>query len=628
MKAAITVDTGRVVARPNPSMWGIFYEEINHAGDGGLYAEQLLNRNFAAGCLPEETVYSGGKVLTKEGHEEAFSIEDPLPGWSVKPGYASEALISRTVDDPRNPECPYQMKLTLWDKGYGARIVNSGYWGFSACPEGYHGMIIVKSAEIASLRVGLMRSNGAAVTSAEITGIGPAYRKFEFTLEGAAHTDLRFFIEVSGNGAVCFDYVSLFPNNTYLNRKYGFRKDLVEALQGLKPGFVRFPGGCVVEGINLQNAIHWKKTLGPAEDRPGHWDLWSYRCTDGLGMHEFLQLCEDLDAEAMYVCNCGMSCQGRKPELASPEEVRRWLADALDAIEYMIGGTDTVWGAKRAENGHPAPFQLRYVEIGNENWGPEYAGRYRLFYDAIHERYPQLELIADCRVEDAPLDIVDDHYYTPPQVMPQIWDKYERSGGSGEKIYVGEYACNQEVGYGNLLSAVSEACFMIGMERGADVVRIASYAPLFCNENDRKWPVNLINFNKDQVYALPSYYVQQLFSKLNPQEVFQTGTENVIGDSRLYASAGRLGKELIVKVACFGVEAVTAELSVRGAALGGEATVLLLSGDDPAATNSALCPFEITPSELTIPVDGGSGLTYTFPACSLTVLRIPLANAD
>ncbi len=623
MKSGINIDLQKVIANPNPKMWGIFYEEINHAGDGGLYAEQILNRNFAGANLPEGTVYFNGKAMTKEGHLENFPIKESLPGWKLKCGYGTEAVLSKTLDDPRNPDCPEQMKLFLCDQGNGARIINSGYWGFSVCSEGYHGTVIVKSRDIQTMRVGLMRTNGAVVAEAEIAGIEAEYKKFEFTLSGTDAKDVRFFIEVLGSGTICFDFVSLFPNHTYLNRKYGLRKDLMEFLKAMRPGFVRFPGGCVVEGINLQNAIHWKKTIGPIEDRPGHWDLWNYRCTDGLGMHEFLQMCEDLNADAMYVCNCGMSCQGRMSETLSPGEDNHWLTDALDAIEYMIGSTDSFWGAKRAENGHPAPFPLRYLEIGNENGGEYYAAQYRLFYQTIHEKYPQLELIANCRVENAPLDMVDDHYYTLPQTMPQIWDKYQKPEEKVDRIYVGEYACNQEVGYGNLISAVSEACFMIGMERSANRVRIASYAPLFCNENDRAWPVNLINFNKDHVFGLPSYYVQKLFSELNPEEVFETAVNHPGTDSRIFVSAGKRKKELIVKVACFGTEDVTADLSISGGDAGNQACAILLGGESEAATNSIVSPFEITPSEVPLSLDGNR-FTYTFPACSFTVFRIPL----
>jgi len=386
----------------------------------------------------------------------------------------------------------------------------------------------------------------------------------------------------------------------------------------MKPGFLRFPGGCVVEGINLENAIHWKNTIGAIEDRPGHWDLWGYRCTDGLGMLEFCLLGEALEADLMYVMNCGLSCQGRNPEFADGAELDTWVQDALDAIEYIKGDINTKWGAKRAEDGHPEPFNLRYVEIGNENWGPEYFSRYALFRAAIREKYPELEIIADCLIQGEDYDLRDDHYYTVPHTFPHMNGRYKNEK---EKIYVGEYACNAEVGYGNLLSAISEATFMTDMENCCDTVRIASYAPLFCNDNNRKWGVNLINFDRKYVFGLPSYYVQKLFACNKTEYVVENDCEFIKGaETNLFVTAGIDGNELVIKAVNFGTEDIEAEfLSERIAA--GKVGIYAVSGENPTDTNSLLYPKNIIDVKMEATAEKGR-LELRMTPWSFAVIRV------
>jgi len=614
MNKTVRIDTGKVIGTPNPKMWGIFYEEINHAGDGGLYAELIFNRNFADRELPEGSFYADGKVITPNNHRENFDLSDPLPGWTLKNSVGTTAVMKKIYDAPRNPKCAAQLQLTF--DGC-ARLVNSGYWGINAKAGGYNGFIIARSADTASVKVGLMRKDGSVLASTVIDGIAAAYTKLPFALTVATpDSDARFFIEAEGKGTLVLDFVSLFPDDTC----GVFRRDLLDMLKGMKPGFLRFPGGCVVEGITLRNAIHWKDTVGPIEDRPGHWDLWDYRCTDGLGMLEFCLLGETLDADLMYVCNCGLSCQCRKNENAAGEEHDWWLQNALDGIEYICGDVTTTWGAKRAEDGHPAPFNLRYVEIGNENSGDLYAVRYKKFREVIAQKYPNLELIADERVEGAQYDLADDHYYVAPAQFPALCGKYD---GPGEKVYVGEYACNQDVGYGNLLGAISDATFMTHMENCCDRVRIASYAPLFCNDNDRKWPVNLINFDRSRVFGLPSYYVQKLFALNAVDQVVANDSEIVAGAStNLFVTAGVKGDELVIKAANFNPEAAATEfVSERIAA--GEACVVLVAGEKETDTNSLLYPENVTDVQTTAAAQDGK-LAIELPAWSFAVIRVKL----
>ncbi len=309
--------------------------------------------------------------------------------------------------------------------------------------------------------------------------------------------------------------VSLFPGETWKNRPNGLRRDLAGLLADMRPSFVRFPGGCVVEGATLENRVQWKRTIGDIAGRPGHWNLWGYRATDGLGFHEFLQLCEDLDADPLYVINVGMSCQGRAGMVADPEQLKDYLQEALDALEYAMGPATSHWGALRAANGHPKPFVVRYVEIGNENGGPDYQRAYRFIQSGIKRAYPGVITIANERVmltdqdrasyPGVSLEMIDEHYYQSPSFFYEQstqYDTYDRSDSVG--IYIGEFAVTAGgPGKGNLLAALGESAFMIGMERNADKVRMASYAPTFVNVNDRAWNPDMIVYDGSRSYGTP-----------------------------------------------------------------------------------------------------------------------------
>jgi alpha-L-arabinofuranosidase len=306
--------------------------------------------------------------------------------------------------------------------------------------------------------------------------------------------------------------VSLFPEDTWKKRPNGMRPDLAEMLLALKPGFVRFPGGCWVEGDTMALAYRWKQTIGDLSERRTQHNIWQYEATHGIGYHEYLQLCEDLHAEPLFVINCGMSHK----EVVPMDKMSEFVQDALDAIEYANGPASTTWGARRAQNGHPAPFNLKYMEIGNENGGPAYNERYALFYDTIKAKYPQMHLVANewgGIPRSRRVELVDEHYYSTPEFFIHNAGKYDSYDRAGRKVYVGEYAVTQGCGQGNLRAAVGEAAFMTGMERNSDVVLMASYAPLFANVNYKRWNPDLINFDTSRAYGLPSYYVQKMFSE-------------------------------------------------------------------------------------------------------------------
>ena len=347
------------------------------------------------------------------------------------------------------------------------------------------------------------KQGGTVLTSQRFTGIGPEWKKFEAVLTAAA-TEPNARLVIAATGTVWLDMVSLMPKGQL------FRADLLKLLADMQPAFVRFPGGCWVEGDEMRFAYRWKRTIGDVAARAGCWNLWGYHCNNGLGFHEYLLLCEALGAEPLFVINCGMSHR----ETIPLEKMGEFVEDALDAIEYCNGPADSKWGSLRAKAGHPAPFNLKYMEIGNENGGPAYQERYPLFHDAIKKRYPDMHLILDY-VPSAkrPSEIVDEHYYDSPGFFMRHADKYDTYPRTAHKVYVGEYAVTNGAGRGNLKAALGEAAFMTGLERNGDVVVLASYAPLFEHVGWKRWNPNAILFDAARSYGTPSWQVQTMFGR-------------------------------------------------------------------------------------------------------------------
>lgn len=315
------------------------------------------------------------------------------------------------------------------------------------------------------------------------------------------------------------------PDNTYMG--HGLRTDLVEKLKGMSPKFMRFPGGCIVEGTTPSTAMRFRDTVGPAWERPSKLFVWHYRSTLGLGFHEYLQLCEDLGMEPLYVCNCGMTCQGRKSVLLEGEALDEMVQDTLDAIEYAIGSKESKWGRLRASMGHPEPFKMTYLEIGNENWGPDYEKRYNMIYKKVKELYPQIKTIANEHVEKngCPAECVDEHFYNTTEFFAERVNYYDDYDRKGPKIFVGEVAVNEGNYMGQLYAALGEAAFLMGIEKNQDIVTLASYAPLFENVNYRAWYPNLIRFNNHQSLGIPTYYVWKMFGQNRGEYVVRSEDE-------------------------------------------------------------------------------------------------------
>ena len=624
-RATITVNTTVERHELNPYMYGVFFEEINHSGDGGIYPEQVRNRNFCNAKLPEGTVYYNGHMrnatsydlATVAGEEFGGREYDPeailLEGWSLYTEGEALAKIEPWYLEPRNPAVANQLKLSVANIQRGtAAVVNDGFWGIRLEKGKYNFTLISRGIGITRLTARVVDPEGNIAAEVRVEGITEKFNKQVLVMESSRDVKgCKLYLIPEEIGELYLDYVSIFPQDTYKGRPNGMRKDLAEAIAALKPKFLRFPGGCLVEGVSFQNAFHFKETLGPVEDRPGKWTLWWYRRTDGIGFHEYLQFCEDIGAEAMYVFNCGITCQLRKAQYATWEQMKDVLQEAIDALDYALAPADSPMGALRAANGHPEPFKVRYVEIGNENYGTKYIERYNYCYEALKVRYPAIEFIIttdyDTRMAFSPnwlqyepvrpkaIELVDVHYYEAPQTMVGLKDVIDNFERKGPKLYVGEFGTTSGAGIGNMASASAEAALMITLENNGDLVRLASFAPLMCNEHDRKWPVNLICFNEDTVYGIPSYHVQKLFFN-NMEKVVVDSRADVRSfndEAKVNVVAGIAeDKNILVKISNFSYNNTIASFALDFEYT--EVKVWEIASENPTDTNSIACPEKIS----------------------------------
>lgn len=503
----LNVDAAHPGIEISPTLYGAFFEDINHAADGGLYAELIQNRSFEDN-LRKPRHWSLVKTGTAAG-------TIALDGKNLLNSAQSRAL---------------RLDVTIADTDGSVGISNDGYWGIGINKDIQYDLSFFAKANsgfTGDIKASLQSADGQTVYGqVVITGVGTEWQKYTAVIT-ANETDpnARLVLSTNSVGSVWFDVVSLFPP-TFNHRSNGLRPDLATMVKDMKPRFMRFPGGCFVEGDTMENAFRWKTTIGKIEERPGHSNLWQYTTTDGMGYHEFLQLSEDLGAEPLYVINVGIAHQDNIPI----NELDPWIQEVLDAIEYANGDITTQYGALRAVNGHPAPFNMKYVEIGNENnqhdnndnRSNHYGDRYIKFYNAIKEKYPNIQTIGNVEAWGTdtpswqyshPIEIIDEHYYRGTQWFIDMANKYDSYDRKGAKIYVGEYAVTSaaDCGTGNLNAAIGEAVFMTGLERNSDVVKMASYAPLFVNTNNRLWSPDAIVYNSSSAYGTPSYYVQKMF---------------------------------------------------------------------------------------------------------------------
>lgn len=530
----ITIDLSQEGAEIPSSLYGIFFEEITHSGDGGLYAEMIRNRGFEDGTLPSGTVLQEGRAVAKPLHCYSndsinhWSVEWSeslfMEGWEVKCiSNAKAPSYQITENQPLNSATPHSLFINLDEAETDVLVINTGYWGI-AVTEGqtynFQFHLLTKDLENALVKAILLDSKDQVVTSKEFqtkrNGLWNCYEG-SFVSNTTAN-DLRFALLLPHKGKVYIDFVSMFPENTFRGHKNGLREDVAGMLEALQPDFVRWPGGCIVEGLTMDNRIKWKETIGDITKRPGEYNLWGYRSTYGFGYHEFLQFCEDINAEGMFVCNAGMSCLFRNGDYWKEEaQIDGLIQEALDAIEYALGDTTTIYGKKRAANGHAQPFPLKYVEVGNENIGLRYAKNYNRFYKAIKEKYPQIEVI--CALMFSPhiqdtdtIEVLDPHYYETAGWFynnAYVYDKLPDN--LPYKIYVGEYAA---IGRPSLYSSLAEAAYLTGVERNADKVQMVSYAPLL--QNAAHGRDHLLVLKNDSIYGRTNYYVLKMFSENRP----------------------------------------------------------------------------------------------------------------
>ncbi|KAK1421869.1 hypothetical protein QVD17_24559 [Tagetes erecta] len=537
------------------TLFGVFFEEINHAGAGGLWAELVSNRGFESG-----------------GHHSP-SIIDP---WSI---IGNDSLIKVSTEAS---SCFKQNPIALRMEVFcgndcpvgGVGIYNPGYWGMNIEKgKTYNLVLYFRSLGSVNVSVSLTDSTGLqtlATTNIIRTDVSN-WTKLEAKLEAkGSSSNARLQLTTGTKGVIWFDQVSLMPTDTY--KGHGFRKDLFKMVADMKPAFIRFPGGCFVEGEYLRNAFRWKETIGAWEERPGHFgDVWFYWTDDGLGHYEFFQLAEDLGAEPIWVFNNGISHQ----ESVDPSVIMPFVQEALDGIEFARGDANSTWGSIRAAMGHPEPFGLKYVAIGNEDCNKKYyRENYLQFYAAIRQAYPDIKMISNCdgsRVKlDHPADMYDFHIYSDARTVFSMANTFDDTSRVGPKAFVSEYAVTgDDAGLGSLLASLAEAGFLMGLEKNSDIVEMASYAPLFVNTNDKRWKPDAIVFDSSQSYGTPSYWMQHFFKDSNGATLLKS-TLHTNSSYPLEASAivfqDPVDKKnyLRVKVVNFGSSTVNLKISIDG----------------------------------------------------------------
>ncbi|AXY72516.1 alpha-L-arabinofuranosidase [Paraflavitalea soli] len=627
-----TVKANQVKAPVQKTMWGIFFEDINFGADGGIYAELVKNRSF--------------------------EFATPLMGWKEQKlnNAQGAVLIINRGEQSTNPR--YARFTVRSASGYG--ITNEGFRGMGiTANQQYDLSLLARATEgRTKLRIELVSANNQKIAETSINLAGNEWKKYTASLT-ATTTDPKAKLNIwfDGTGVVDADMISLFPKNTWKNRPGGLRADLVQLLADMKPGFLRFPGGCIVEGRELENRYQWKKTIGAVDEREVIINRWNtefrhkltpdYYQSFGLGFYEYFLLADDIGAEPLPILNCGMACQFNTAEVVPTEDLDPYIQDALDLIEFANGGTDTKWGKVRAQMGHPAPFNLKLLGVGNEQWGEQYIERYKLFAKAIKEKYPAVQLVSSVGPNpDGPLfdyldptlrglkaDILDEHYYRAPDWFLKNARRYDNYDRKGPKIFAGEYAAQSKAvasadNSNNWQCALSEAAFMTGLERNADVVHMASYAPLFAHAEGWQWTPDLIWFNNLQSYGTPNYYVQKLFSVNKGTHVVNMTLNNEIagGQNGLYANAciDSVAKEVIVKIVNTGATPQSSEVNIEGVKkLATTANVEVLKNEDLQQANSFAQPTGISPQPTTLPFKGKK-LPVTLAPYSFQVIRVKI----
>lgn len=629
----LTVEANKPVAEIQPSMWGIFFEDINFAADGGIYAELVKNRSF--------------EFLT------------PMMGWKeLKTGNASGKVLIENRGDAHinNPRFAH-VTVDAANGGFG--LTNEGFRGMGVKEgEQYNFSILVRNSESSTVKltVELVSADGKKIGECSINGFKGGWNQYTASLTSkASDAKARLNIIFTGKGSVDIDMVSLFPHHTWKNRPNGLRADLVQLLYDLKPGFVRFPGGCIVEGRDLANRYQWKTTVGKVEERKQIINRWNtefswrpapdYFQSYGLGFYEYFLLSEDIGAEPLPIINCGMACQYNTGEVVPMNQLEPYVQDMLDLIEFANGDATTKWGSLRAQMGHPAPFNLKMIGVGNEQWDEQYVDRYKVIAKTLKEKYPNIKLVASSgpspdgdrfdylwkELKALNGDLVDEHYYQSPEWFYKNASRYDSYDRKGPKVFAGEYASHTKGGTApesrnNWEAALSEAALMTGLERNAAVVHMASYAPLFAHIEAWQWNPDLIWFDNLRSFGTPSYYVQKAFANNKGTNVVPIlcGGAAVAGKDSLYASSviDQKSHELIVKVANASASAKATQIEVKGVSVNAKsASCQVMQAQNLADYNTLDTPTKVAPKPAAVKV-AGSKLTLTLDGRSFYLIKV------
>jgi alpha-L-arabinofuranosidase len=644
-KNTIIIKADQAGAEVQPTMWGVFFEDINMGADGGIYAELVKNRSF--------------------------EFSKPLMGWSVQQKKFTEGtvLVHNRQDNTGNPRF-VRITANNAEKG-NLGIINEGFRGMGV-RQGLRYDFSVMYRQVTpgvQMHVELIDSNKQVLggttllpaTEKEAPGGGSivsGWKKQSVSFQATAtNPKAKLHIWFEGTGIIDLDMISLFPENTWKKRPGGLRADMVQLLADMKPGFIRFPGGCIVEGFDLSQRYQWKKTLGPVEERQMLINRWNFEFahrptpdyfqTFGLGFFEYFQLAEDIGAEPLPILNAGMACQFNTAEVVPLDQLGPYVQDALDLIEFANGAATTTWGKVRAEMGHPAAFNLKMIGIGNENWGPQYVERLKIFTNAIKEKYPEIKIVnssgtdpngdrfdyLDGELRKMNADIIDEHYYRRPEWFQQNASRYDNYIRNGSKIFAGEYAAQSDRtvsihNRNNWITAMSEAAFMTGLERNADVVVMASYAPLFAHVDGWQWTPDLIWVDNLRSVGTPNYQVQKLYATNRGTHVVPALLNNtpVSGQDSLFVSStlDKNTNEIILKIVNTASVEKKVTFSVEGVKkLGQQAAWTVLAGDAPDQLNTLDAPHTISPATQALTLSGKK-IDLTLERHSFSVVRVPL----
>ena len=621
----IKMDVDKIGSTIQPTMYGVFFEDINFGADGGLYAELIKNRSF--------------------------EFEYPFTGWTPF------GDVSIRSDKPCFDRNPHYARLINRKQLTGTGLINEGFKGIGIkTNEKYDLSFYARTLknETMKLKIEMVSDKNDIIESKEVSINSKSWNKYMITfapMQTCSKSSIR--ITMLTTGVLDIEHISLFPQETFNNRSNGLRKDLAMALKDLKPGVFRFPGGCIVEGTDLSTRYQWKNTIGPVENRPININRWNYTFSHkkfpdyyqsyGLGFYEYFVLSEDIGAEPLPVLNCGLSCQyeNNDPNQNCPvDKLEPYIEDALDLIEFANGPITSTWGKIRADMGHPAPFNLKMIAIGNEQWGTLYTERLEPFVKAIRAKYPNIKIIGSSgpqaegkdfdflwpEMKRIGVDLVDEHYYRSPEWFLSNANRYDSYDRNGPKVFAGEYACHAPDKENSFLTALSEAAFMTGLERNADVVHLCTYAPLFAHKEAWQWRPDLIWFDNLSFVKTPNYYVQQLFGNNAGTHVLALTMNGkaVSGQQNLYATAASDAKDntLIIKIANTGIDQKKVSFILDGLKTGVHAVTLThLNSSDLNAKNSFETPDRITPKVVHSYIKDNK-MDIALPPLSFTILRI------